>query len=85
MGVARASRDLATRLERLQAVAQVLPSLVAPAAPIAWTVDIPNDTFYHVGGSFNDVFAAWPHCYYVMNQTGHLVYRTPYVVYHTLF
>ncbi len=71
-----ASYDIPARLDRLVSLAKLLPSVVAPAAPITWSVDVPNKGFFHVGGSVNDVLGAWPHNYYVFDGDGRLLFRT---------
>jgi hypothetical protein len=72
---AAASHDVATRLDRLSHLLNVSPELAKLGDAIQWCVDIPNDEFYHVGGSFNDVFVAWPHNYFVLDGAGRLLFR----------
>lgn len=43
---------------------------------IRWFVDVPNDSWFHVGGSFNSQFRAWPHNFYVF-QYSRFVYEAP--------
>ena len=42
-----------------------------------WFTDIPHNKFYHVGGSFNQYFNAWPHRYFVVHNNA-LVFRTEF-------
>jgi len=46
-------------------------------AGMKWMVDIPDSSWFHVGGSFNQVFNAWPHRYFVIYKQ-RLVYRSEF-------
>lgn len=69
-----ASYDLASRERNLQILLERFPSL----SVFDWYLDPPNQSFYHVGGSFNSVFGTWPHRYLVFDREGGLLFHPPF-------
>lgn len=72
-GAQNATSDVKSRLSNLQILLKDYPNLET----IEWFVDPPNDSLYHVGGSFNSKFGAWPHCYFVLDSDGKIIFRSP--------
>src|SRR4051794_36491728 len=70
----RCSYDLQHRVDNARQMLRVLPGL----SRFRWFVDPPNKDFYHVGGPFNCLFAAWPHKYFVLDSRGKLLFRSPF-------
>lgn len=54
-------------LQRFKPLQRMLPH---------WYVDIPTDSLFHVGGSFNDYYDVWPHKYLVFSPQGVLLFRS---------
>lgn len=42
---------------------------------IEWIVDVPNRDWFHVGSSFNNIFRAWPHHFFIFHGR-QLIYRS---------
>lgn len=72
-----ATYTLETRLKRLEVMLRVFPELGAAQGCDEWFLDIPTTTYYHVGGTFNDVLGVWPHHYLVFQGT-RLIFRSAY-------
>jgi len=65
--------DIPSRISNAKTLLQRYPDL---KTDIGWYVDIPNRSWYHVGGSFNSQMNAWPHRYFIFSRTGKLLFRT---------
>ena len=67
-----ATYSIQDRVDNCKSMLDTLPTLSC----LEWFVDIPtSNPNHHVGGSFNDIFGAWPHRYFVLDQKGCLLFR----------
>jgi len=74
----RLSNNATFSIEERVAAAHRMLDTLPQLNVLRWFVDRPNESFYHVGGDFNDRFGAWPHKYFVFDRDGRLLFRSSF-------